>query len=319
MTFNSKKFFQDHGIDFIEEGNKHCRKGWIQTHCVFCSGSRNYHLGHNISKDYWHCWRCRWKDSLAVISKLLGISREAALLLSKQYGFRFTTKRKVELGQGKKKVTEKKIENISYPIGLTGLRDIHIKFLMDRNFDPQYIKTVWDVSGFGSDPPYPNLIYRKRLFIPIYFKDKMVSYTTRDIIGKSKMKYLSCPAKDEAIHHKDILYGQGFSNVKGVVVVEGPTDVWRLGKGAVATFGTTFTKNQMKQLIAYKRVFLMFDSKQDDPNASRQSKKLAYDLSSLGIDVEIIELDEGDPADLPQDKADEIMRELLGIHKYKMV
>ena len=107
------------------------------------------------------------------------------------------------------------------------------------------------------------------------------------------------------------MYGLDEVDTDTLVVVEGITDVWRLGPGAVATFGTGYKPSQILMMSQFERIFLLFDSEQDDPNAIKRSEELANTLSSIGKEVEIIELDEGDPGDLKQEDADHLMKDLL--------
>ena len=37
--------------------HEHYRYGWIQVCCPFC-GDGNFHLGYNVSKGYFNCYRC---------------------------------------------------------------------------------------------------------------------------------------------------------------------------------------------------------------------------------------------------------------------
>ena len=94
-------------------------------------------------------------------------------------------------------------------------------------------------------------------------------------------------------------------------MVEGIADAWRLGPGAVATFGIKYTPQQITALKSFKRVSLLYDT---DDEAMKQANKLAYALAPF-CTVEILGLFEGDPADLPQSEADKLMRS-LGIKKH---
>ena len=47
------------------------------------------------------------------------------------------------------------------------------------------------------------------------------------------------------VNYKDILYNMDRVQGEKVVVVEGITDVWRMGDGFVASFGTTLTSAQI--------------------------------------------------------------------------
>ena len=46
------RLYQDYGVDHLTEGHKHCRDGWVNTPCPFCSGNDGYHLGWNLYDNY---------------------------------------------------------------------------------------------------------------------------------------------------------------------------------------------------------------------------------------------------------------------------
>jgi hypothetical protein len=74
-----------------------------------------------------------------------------------------------------------------------------------------------------------------------------------------------------------------------VVIVEGITDVWRLGYGAVCTFGIKFTPQQVRLLgNAFTNRFVLYD--QTEKQALRQGKKLAEQLSIYPGNTEYIEI-----------------------------
>lgn len=93
-----------------------------------------------------------------------------------------------------------------------------------------------------------------------------------------------------------------------MVIVEGPTDVWRLGPGAVATLGVDWTVEQALQLKDYSRRYIMFDP---DSPGQRRAQGLADWLGMFDGETELIEEMSSDPGGLPQAEADQIMKELI--------
>ena len=73
-------------IPYLTEGNKHCAPGWINTHCPFCTGSQNYHLGYNIQKSYYNCYRCGHHNIIKTLSKFSGLSYPQIKELIRQFG-----------------------------------------------------------------------------------------------------------------------------------------------------------------------------------------------------------------------------------------
>ena len=136
----------------------------------------------------------------------------------------------------------------------------------------------------------------------------MVSFTTRDVTGKRYTPYIGCKEEKSVVNIKHTLY-----NIDSVgdtaVVVEGPTDVWNMGDGFVATFGTVYTPEQVCCLIGIKRLFILYDGEEE---AIKMAYKLAYDASTFIPDVEVLELDEGDPGKLGGSDVRVLRRELFG-------
>ena len=108
---------------------------------------------------------------------------------------------------------------------------------------------------------------------------------------KDGMRYKACPLKYARANYKDMLYGADLAAHKeSVVVVEGVVDAWKLGPGAVATFGTGFTAAQVKALSYWKSVVVAYDN---EPEAQAHARDLAYRLNALGVSVGIYTHDWG--------------------------
>ena len=82
------KFYEDYGISYLLEGHKHCRPGWVNTECPFCTGNPGVHLGFSLTENYFHCWRCGGKNTVETIQKLVGCSKDEARRIFKEYGGR---------------------------------------------------------------------------------------------------------------------------------------------------------------------------------------------------------------------------------------
>ena len=294
--FDAINYFKSYGISFITEGTKHCQDGWVQISCPFCIGNPGYHLGFNLSGSYFNCWRCGFHSNLEVIKLTAGVNWTNAKEILNEFeiyhsGIKY-----------KKKIAS--AEKLILPKGNSPLNKKYALYLKRRRFNPYYVIKNFKVSktkNLGS--------YKHRLIIPIYFNNILVSFQGRDITNKSKLKYKACKIENEVIHHKNILYGLDLAKDKKVILVEGVTDVWRLGAGSVASFGIKMKQSQLCLLAErFEKIFIMFD---DDPEARKQSEKIGYDLNIFGLDVEIIHI-KGDPGDLDQRKALKIKKKLLG-------
>ena len=167
------------------------------------------------------------------------------------------------------------------------------------------LEKEWGLLGTGPVGPY-----KHRIIAPIHFRNELVSYQGRDITGKSPLRYKACSEKNEVMKHKHTLYGIDKVPGKRVVVVEGIADVWRLGPGAVATFGIKFTGSQINLLSEFEKVFIIFDSGETEDQAEEQSEILCDSLGCLGVDTEQIRLDGVDPGDMGQTEANNLMKSL---------
>lgn len=297
--FNVIKFYKDYRIPIYTSG-KHYRQGWVNTDCPFCKG-KDGHLGIHINSGAVKCWKCGKHSQLDVIKALLGYDYGMAKEIQEEYSERSRSHAKDETKQHR----DSRNNVCEYPTGTTNLTERHKAYLESRNFDPEKLEKLWRLKGtehLGK--------YKFRIIAPIMFNGVMVSYQGRDITGKSDLRYKACKQENEIIPHQDMVYGIDHVKKGGsCVLVEGIFDVFRLGYGSVSCFGTSFTLSQVNLLASYvNRCFVLFDA--DDDNAINMAEQIAVLLSARGVEVELLELDEGDPAELPQEEADQIMKEL---------
>jgi len=295
------QLYKDYNIDYKTEGHKHCRPGWVNVECPFCTGNPGYHLGTPIAGGVFHCYRCGNKYPSQAISKLLNVSEfEAKKLLIEYIGTSVVHK----------EVPEAKVnlKPFKYPTNTEELKKKHRLYLEGRNFDPDKLCRQWGLKGTGPFGELDNIDYAYRIIIPIEWDQKIVSFQGRDIKGKSKLRYLACPKKREIIEHQTILYGKQKEWIDTGICVEGVTDVWRFGPKSFATFGIDYTKAQFN-LIAkiFKRVIIIFD---DDPQAIVQANKLRLELQIRGIET-VVETITGDPANMKQDDANHLVKSIL--------
>ena len=303
MNFDAAKFYSDYNIDNCESGHKRCRPGWIQIHCPFCAGSRGYHLGFHIASGAVKCWRCGTHGQIEVIRALTGSDYNAAKDIQREYrATRHTQRNKDDLKANPIRVRVR--SETKLPVACTELTERHRKYLEGRKYDPDELIETWGLKAVG-----PIGKYKWRIIAPIYFDGKLVSYQGRDITDKSDLKYKACEKCDEVMEHQTIVYGYDEAKGDACIVVEGIADVWRLGPGAVCCFGTSFTMSQVNLLAKkFKKVYVMFDG--GELNAIRMAEQLAALLAGRGCEVEILELDHGDPGEMQQSEADKLMKEL---------
>jgi DNA primase len=186
------------------------------------------------------------------------------------------------------------------PIGIVDMQTAHIKYLRSRGFNPQKIKKLWGVQGFCV---HKDLSWR--LFIPIEYKGEVVSWTTRSL-GENR-RYISASEYQERIPHKELLYGEHYVR-NSVVVLEGITDVWKVGPGAVALFGTGFKRSQVLKISKYPKRVICFDS---EKKAQEKAEELACMLQSFPGETIVVQLQTGKDPCSASDKEVKQLRSFL--------
>ena len=293
-----QELLNDYNIPFQTEGHKHCRPGWVNMECPFCSGNPGLHLGYNEEKNFCVCWRCGYHKIENVFTALLNISWREAKELIRQYGGHSFSQ---------PVLTKPRVKNFKFPSNCGQMEKPHRDYLIQRKFNPEQLEHDWNLMGTGPISLLDRKNYKHRIIIPITWNGKIVSFQGRDITGKSELRYKACPQDRELIPHQTILYGrQEMWNDIGICV-EGVTDVWRLGFSSFATFGISFTPSQIHNIVKhFKKVVILFD---DDPQAQKQAKKLMGELRFRGVKTRKENIVE-DPATLRQKDADILMKEL---------
>jgi len=288
-----EKLLADYNIP-TSTGGKNWQTGWIQVNCPLCH-DQGFHGGFNISGGYYNCWKCGYHRMETVLSTLLGIKWHEARNIMNQYAGSSSSSNPIP----KKKAQAKECQ---WPDNCHDLQHNHKKYLINRKgggFNHDQLVHNWNIKGTGPIGPY-----KFRIIIPIYFDGKLVSYQGRDITGKSDLRYKACPIEKEVVHHKHICYGLDHVKNRKAVVVEGVFDVWRLGYGSVCTFGTEVTNEQV--LLLANR--LDYAAIAFDPGAEFKANQLGGRLIALGVDVDLVEINAADPAELSELEASRIMK-----------
>jgi DNA primase len=189
------------------------------------------------------------------------------------------------------------------PKGIIPLKTTHKNYLTNiRKFKVDELERLWEIKGMGIHASMP-----WRIFIPVFYLGTMVSYTTRTIRDDTERRYWSADPEHEAISHKELLYGEDYCR-NTVVVCEGPTDVWRIGPGAVCTFGTTFTGAQVEKISKYPRRVICFD---DESESQRQANELCSALEVFSGETVNIVLEGGKDPDSSRSEAKQIRQQFL--------
>lgn len=289
MTF--KEILSEYNIPVGPAGHYHVREGWIQIDCPYCSpNSQGWYLGYSIEGNFVNCWRCGSHRLVNTVMELTKLSYgEVAKLLDDLESQPFEKK--------------KPMGKLVLPKGITTLKMAHIKYLESRNFDCLQLVNLWKIRGIGIAG---RLSWR--IWIPIYYHGEVVSWTTRSISSRPNItRYVSAALDEEMIFHKNLLYGEDFAR-HAIIVNEGPFNAWRIGPGAVATFGSGYSQEQLLRMAKYPIRAICFDN---EPEAQKRARKLVNDLSVFPGETYNVTLDKKDAAEESRKNIKRLRREIL--------
>lgn len=132
---------------------------------------------------------------------------------------------------------------------LTSLPKDHqaIAFVRNRGYLPEYLQNYFEI-GYCPYAPAPFGPATDRLYIPLKMNGELVGWQCRSLLTHSNEnlpKYFGMRgmAKNRLLYNFDVAKQWPF-----VVVVEGATDVWRIGAPAVAILGKSLSGAQQQLL-----------------------------------------------------------------------
>lgn len=279
--FSSQAYFESRNIEFFTSG-KNVTQNWVNINCPFCEGGDpSNHCGISLH-DFFNCYIC---GETGHITKLIKQIENCTFLRAQKIFDSFQHQHEDFFEEE----TKKDIVKITLPKEcLSRFPQKYLNYLKKRRFDPNYLITKYNLKycyNLGK--------FKFKIIIPFYFENQLVSFSSLDISGKNKIKYKHQLKEEAVLPVKETLYNIDSVKEK-MILVEGVTDVWRIGNGACSISGKQITDNQINQIVRKKtkEILIILDS-----DAAEQTKKIAKQLSGIIFSVEYILLDKGDPCD----------------------
>lgn len=281
------------GVDYRLEG-KNVAKGDVNVCCIYCPESA-FHLGIDKKTGVLNCWRCELDVEprprlMDFVAEYLSISVGEAWDLAKPFN---TLPGWQDQGSIKKEEV-KRPKEATWPEGTQRFdiaiskrqRDKALAYLEERQFGWKEIekyKLRFCTSGE----------YRYRIIIPVYYGDKMVTYTGRDYLNngdKERSRYKHCYYELSALTANYVLYGYEQYLASGsdwMRILEGPTDRWRLGDISVAAFTNKLSKRQISLVVKAKpkAVSIIYDR-----NSFDKAHKAAGELSAFVRWIKVVRM-----------------------------
>lgn len=280
---NLKQLLIEHGISHMEgDSHRHVRQGWIGLDCPWCGTTGKWHLGVHLGSLAATCWRCGRRDLAEALSRTTSLPEHE--VRGKLRGIEKSRK-----AVGREHHARGRLHR---PNDVGRLSRPHRRYLEGRGFDPDALARLWDLQGIGVSSELS-----WRIWIPVWSDGELASWTTRSI-GSEARRYVHARPEQEVWPIKSLLYGWDYVR-HAVVICEGPTDVWRIGPGAVAVFGSNATVSQLRSLAGVPRRVVCFDG---EPEARRSARRLVEQLSPFPGDTLSVELDSADPGEATDDE-----------------
>jgi hypothetical protein len=281
-------------------GHHHRRRGWVQVDCPLCTpGAGRWRLG--ISEAPPHtaaCYHCGRVD-LALVLVGWGVpqGRVGATLRALRAG---------RAGYTPPGPTTAPAGEYRPPAGVGPLLPAHARYLRGRGYSPEALAQVWGLGGLGVAARHSWSI-----FCPIADpQGRPVAWCLRAITDTGRRWY-NGPDAQCRVPVGQCLYGAHWARRGAVVVVEGPSDCWAVGPGAVGVLGVGVAAAQVRALAKWPQRVICFDS---SPEAQVRAERLAEALALHPGQTTVVVLDAEDPGSASRAEIDALRRAYLPMY-----
>lgn len=187
--------------------------------------------------------------------------------------------------------------NLPLSVDMSTLPDDHeaVQYLINRGFDRDTQKFY--MLHYCPDSDNVERMLRGRIIIPIMFDKKLVGWQARTMVEGVKPKYFTMPGlqKSKIFYNFDNAVKEQF-----IVITEGVTDSWKVGKCGISLLGKTMSRTQASILLNRcpdKPIFIMLD-----PDAIQDTESIVHLLRNHKSPVKVLNLrGYSDPGDAPAD------------------
>lgn len=272
-------------IHYYNSG-KNVSPGWIGVCCPFC-GDHHNHLGVHLQSKVISCWKCGITGTVVnYLTHELSSFNKAMEVIAK------FTPRELRIERAMEKSGVDKVElpkNVKI-----GLSPYHKQYLTKRGFNPEDLELKYNLHHVGPIGEFSN-----RIIVPVIRNYRLMTFTSVDIADNTIQRYKHCKDELSIIPIKHILYNAETSDGRTIYPVEGLFDCWRIGDGAVPTWGVKFTAEQKRLLAKYPNIIIIGDG---DKDGWKYNERLGNEMSAFSR-VRYFKLDAGiDPDKLTKEE-----------------
>ena len=284
-----KNILDELSIDY-KGGGKNVGSADLNIDCPYCYADK--HLGISVNTGFVNCWICEFEDSYYKNKHgdLIRPGIVQVLVESTDSGWREV--KEVLERNGWDSVASDKDNELSLSdecLFPDGARPFTVKsreqrlasqYLWSRRFSRDTAER-YNLRVAGKGP------YEGRIIIPVYLDDELVCYTSRDYTGKQD-RYKNSFFTNSKIRMRDTLYNYDVAKrFDHTNMVEGPTDLWRMGADTLGVFRSALSRGQRNLIIRanFKSLAIIFD-----PNATSRAYTIAGELSPFIPEIKVVRL-----------------------------
>jgi len=276
---------------YYTEAGKNVSDGWIGTSCPFCDDTSN-HLGINLNSKTISCFKCGTSGTvIKYLSEELRDFSKAISILNDAVPRELRSFDQQQRGNAVHVELPKEAKREITPQ--------HAGYLQERGFDYKALNDMYNLHYCG-----PISAWANRIIVPVIKNYRLITFTSADISDDSHLRYKHLSEEKSIISVKHHLFGLEHTDGHSVIVVEGLFDLFRIGEGCVATFGTKVTPDQKLLLSKFNVVKILFDG---DAAGRLNGAKLADELAPF-CDVRLFELPMGTDPDTMSPEDIEVVR-----------
>ena len=285
------------GVDYKTSG-KNVSRNDVNIDCPWCGADK--HLAIHRTKGTLNCWVCSfsdlkyWPTFINLIMELDGISYPKAVEVIKEFSDSDGENDNIDRSfKPKKTKIELPSESQSFdnPKSIRH-RDLALKYLKSRNFGTDVIdkyKLVFCSTGE----------FAFRIIIPYYYAGKLITFSGRTYLNREpRYKHLS--ATSSVMTPKEFLYPIDMFSGDHLRLVEGPTDVWRIGGDS--SLALSSNRLSYKQMELIKDLKLKSLSIFLDQGSYNKAIVMGEQLSGVIDRIKIISMEGGDVAECTREE-----------------
>lgn len=213
----------------------------------------------------------------------------------------------------------------THPLSEVGCLHPAVVYVTERGFDAKFLGNYFGVGLFKGNPHvYPTAI--KRLIVPVVFNNSMVGWTARSVPGYTAKKW----EDPKYLHSKGFAKSKFLYNYDSakdspvIAVVEGVTDVWKIGTWGMALFGKDMSDAQCQLLCRAAEdkgtsIVLLADAADGNRSVTEDWEKNYHKLRSAYRYPDRIflhHMEQGDPGDCSSQELYDLVNNI--VHERKI-